>query len=40
MENTTIIQINGEDIEVDQECAEMVLFFNEIGLKTRMFTPV
>ena len=36
MKNTNIIQINGEDIVVDQECAEMVLFFNEVGLKTRM----
>lgn len=30
------IVIDGEIIEVDKNCADMVLFFNEIGLKTRM----
>ena len=36
MEDIVIIQIDGKDIKVDKHCADMVLFFNEIGLKTRM----
>lgn len=31
-----MIEINGKQIEVDKNCAEMVLFFNEIGLKTTL----
>lgn len=34
IENKVIINIDGNEIEVDKNCAEMVLFFNEIGLKT------
>lgn len=30
------INIDGELIEVDSNCADMVLFFNKIGLRTRM----
>lgn len=33
---TKVININGEEVEVDENCAEMVLLFNEIGLKTEM----
>lgn len=33
---TKNIQINGNDIVVDENCADMVLFFNKIGLKTVM----
>lgn len=36
MSKTKVIQIDGESIEVDEHCAEMVIFFNEIGLKTVM----
>ncbi|HHT97703.1 MAG TPA: hypothetical protein GXZ90_07400 [Clostridiales bacterium] len=34
--NKVKILIDGKVIEVDEHCADMVLFFNEIGLKTRM----
>ena len=36
MKDVVTIQIDGKDIEVDKHCADMVLFFNEIGLETRM----
>lgn len=36
MDKTVMIEINGEEIEVDEHCADLVLFFNKIGLKTAM----
>lgn len=35
-DDCVIISIDGEDIEVDKHCADMVIFLNEIGMKTRM----
>lgn len=30
-----IINIDGEEVEIDEKCVDMVLFFNQIGMKTK-----
>lgn len=36
LDKTVIIEIDGKEVEVDEHCKDMVLFLNEIGMKTKM----